>query len=259
MAWFSQSCGHMTFCHRLLILFFCFLLVGCLADPWPEPDPAEETDAPNSGGDADGDADADADSDSQSDTDDESGAWDSPPKESNIFCSAPGPDGLVTVVGLQDAVARGSEVLIRNIEGTEVIVPVGEDNGFTGRIASAETKYIYIFTMENDELSEPAVVLSGQTISGYVEEKIVGSGTLSAPDGEGQSVIHGDGEALESGLRIIGANISNSTGGESLISCTGGCQFVLFLPADPDDLVDLFLVPTAGNSGITNVQTITIP
>ncbi len=240
------------------LLYVCFS-AGCNFDPWPEPDPADDREdgEETAGGDDGYDNGADG---GTSDTDTDGDDWEATsPDKDYIYCSAPGPDNLVTVVGLAGAVARGDEVIVRSGQDREISVARQEDGSFSGRIQAAPGESIRISAFVSGEESDPVEVPAGISEGEAVGGNIVGAGEIFSPDSEDQVAIHGDGERLAGGMLVIGGNISLSAGRDTLVSCSGTCQFDLFVPGETGDEIDLFLVQSGEHSGLTNSQTLTVP
>lgn len=232
-------------------------LSGCLADPWPEPDPEQpdgndDTDTGPGGGDADNDT----------DTDEDTGGVVNPALDDRVFASAPSPEGVVTVVGLPGAVDRGDSVTIRNASSQETVVSLSADGdgSFAGRIAAHTGESLEVIVSAGADKSAALGIPIGAIENGeWADGAIFGVGSVQLPDDEGQVAIHGAGELLESGDRVIGGNIDGSSGRETLVSCASGCRFDLFIPAERGDEIDVFLVWGNTQSGHTDADTVTVP
>ncbi len=257
--WTVMKCNYQFMLNTFILtgLLSICLSAGCNFDPWPEPDPADdrESDEATGGGDDGYDNGEDG---GASDTDGD--GWEAAsPDRDYIYCSAPGPDNLVTVVGLAGAVPRGDEVIVRAGQDREISVVRQEDGSFSGRIQAAPGESIQFSAFAADEESDPVEVPAGLLEGEAVGESIVGTGEIASPDSEDQIAIHGDGERLAGGILVIGGNISLSVGRDTLVSCSGTCQFDLFIPGETGDEIDLFLVQSGEHSGLTDSQKLAVP
>ncbi|MCP4677829.1 MAG: hypothetical protein GY854_20385 [Deltaproteobacteria bacterium] len=230
---------------------------GCLFDPTPEPDPAREEET-----DWGGETETDSDGENGDDSVDASVGFEgAPPAEDRIYCSAPGPSGMVSVVGLSGAAMRGNAIEVLGGNGQLAQFEIDQDGSFAGRIQADPGELLSVHIVTDSTRSEPMILRAGtlEVEGDYFSTGIVGDNVASAPDNEGQVAIHGEGERLESGLLVIGGNVTLSSGRDTLVSCSGGCRFDIFIPGDEGDQVDLFLVRTNEHSGISNSETVTVP
>jgi hypothetical protein len=237
-----------------IAFIFALAMSGCSFDPWPEPDPGQ----PSADNDVDGGSDTDDDETGGDEgTDDEANFGD----ESAIFCSAPNPDGIVTVVGTPGAAESGEVVLVTGENGQIESFVLSDDGGFAGRIEALAGEVLAFTILGGEGLSEAVTVPAGDSESGSVGDAIVGPGAGAAPsnDASGDVAIQGEGDALQAGLVVIGGNIDMSLGRSAVVSCFTQCQFELSIPGAAGDEIDLFLVRESENSGITDSQTEIVP
>ncbi len=251
--------------HALAVTMAAILLTGacqgCLFDPMPEPDPAEdEGDDWQTDNGAGSDADADSDDDKEN-VDGGMGFEGAPPEQDRIYCSAPNSNGMATVVGLKGTAMRGDAVVVGGEDGQYAQFEIDADGSFAGRTQAAPGELLSVHILTGDTRSESVTLRVGtlDIEDDYFGNGIVGDNEASAPDAEGQVAIHGEGERLESGLLVIGGNVTLSSGRDTLVSCSGGCRFDIFIPGDEGDLVDLFLVRSNEHSGISDPETVTVP
>ncbi|MCP4602063.1 MAG: hypothetical protein GY847_16365 [Proteobacteria bacterium] len=244
-----------------------YAVTSCNFDPWPEPDPnSNESKDDESGADADGDSDEDANEDADDDgsevdagTDDDSEADIDLPDNEYIFCSAPGPDGRVTVVGLPKAADHGDSVVVRGEQDQIETLELSEDGSFAGRIQAEENELLSFSIVSGETESDSVQIPVGIAENGFVEDGIIGSGDIDSPDREGYISIHGQGSRLESELLAIVGNLDHPNGRSAHITCVSICQFNLIMPGEIGDEIDVFLVPSGEHSGVTDSQNLIIP
>ncbi len=255
--------------------------LGCIFDPQPEPDPMGQdggaggwsgngsSEEDQGGGEPTDNADG---YDTASSADTEYGVDVGLPDKEKIYCSAPGPDDMVTAVGLKGAVQDAQSVLVFGQSGV-VRLDVSEDGSFAGRIKAQEgeqLKFVVAFPdtdsegvdgVSVDDIPESDVVAvpAGTRDRGFVGNNIVGSGSVSTPNAEDQVSVFGRGNELETEYVVIGGNLTLSLGRETLVSCTAGCRFELFIPGQADNEIDLFLVLPGERFGRTDSQTVFVP
>ena len=221
---------------------------GCIFDPWPEP--GGESDMAS--GDSDSDTDTDYDTGGDSD-------WEAGDSEL-VFCSAPSPDGNVTVVGAIGAIPMGDSIIVEGSDGQQAVFPLYEDGSFAGRIQAQAGEDLYLTVEGGGEESEPIVIAAGILEGDPIGETIVDSGAVPSPDGEGVVYIHGGGPWLEPDVIIVSGNIDLSTGNDGVSECVwGDCQFDLYISAHVGNQLDLFLVRDGENSGHSDSQTVVVP
>ena len=224
-----------------LVIAWLFVLAAtaCVDDPFPEPDPFDDS----SGADLDGgQEDDDATSDYAAD-----GAL--------ISASAGSPEGWVTVVGLAGAVADEFNG-VRLTSAVEAIsVPLGLRGDFAARLLAADGTGIEVVAIGPDGESQPIIVTAGVLEDGPVGDGIFGAGDVTAPV-DGVATITGFGYALAAGDRIVAGNIDSPAGASVLVE---GGMFELSIPATSDDRIDLFLVAPGSPSGRTDVETVIVP
>ena len=256
-----------------------------MADPWPEPDevtsPApDEPDQPvgdfepereedrsaedNEAKKAADDADAGALAPPEALEDDDDTSYDvsdaSNAVAQQIYCSAPGPDGMVTVVAMAGSVLVDADIIIQRRDIQHVLRP-SPDGGFFDRIPADPGETLTVIIRERDSGMETQLdVVTGTRDGEYVSDEILGRGTISLPDEENQVVVLGSGTRLADGDLVVGGNLQRNTGRAAAVSCDEtGCTFELSIPAESDDYIDLFLVPLGTYTGRTDVQTVVVP
>jgi hypothetical protein len=178
-----------------------------------------------------------------------------------VYVSAPGPSGLVTLVGLAGSVLMNGEVAVI-YDGGNIPVTVGADGGFVTRFAAGPGEPVQVAVRFNAPEDDIAVtLLTGSLDNGSVDQGITGSaGAVTHLSEEAQVIIHGRGARLASDQLVIGGNLGLSTGRSAPVSCgADGCSFDLLLPGQSGSEIDLFLVPAGEQTGITDVQTVVVP
>ncbi len=224
---------------------------GCIADPWPEPDSVER-----SGGDFEppylNDTDAGEGEDVQDTTPGPDVLID------QVYCSAPGETGGVTLVGLAGTFPPASEVVVES-ETETLVATVGEDGGLAERIAASPGERLRLRIAPRDGPEITQSVYAGTLADDFVGTGILGEAAPETP-AAGVAEIYGDGIALEEGVFVVGANLDRPTGRLAPVSCNaGGCMFGMLIPGEPGDEVDLFLVSQDSRAGLSDVQTVILP
>ncbi len=254
---------------------FCLglLLTACIADPWPEPDegtkgsPAPAAADDDNGGTLDADVDADADGDMDGDTDGEWGdtddgseGWDAGigivSVLNQMYCSAPGTDGQVTVMGLAGSVIEYDEVSITN-NGETYPVTVGRDGGFVQTLPATAGDTLAIAVSLAGEVDVTTLIVAERTRE---DDEVFSALELRAERLDGDILVHGEGGILAGGGLVVGGNRDESTARGAPISCNdAGCLFDLFIPGGSGDVIELFLVSSSEQSGYSEVFTVTVP
>jgi hypothetical protein len=178
-----------------------------------------------------------------------------------IFCSAPNENGVATLVGIPGATAQGSVVLVNGEQGQAESFVVHEDGSFAGRIEALEGESLFVMVFGEDGESGLVTILAGTLQWGAVGDAIVGAGGGAAMsnDYEGMVSIQGEGDALQTGLFVVGGNVDLSAGQRAAVSCDPTCHFELDIFGEAGDEIDLFLVREGENSGVTDSQTEIVP
>lgn len=179
---------------------------------------------------------------------------------SQVYCSAPGPSGMVTVVGLPGTVLRQGQVEALH-GGESYAMPVGSNGGFVGRFPAGPHEPVEIVVKFAESEQDRITIMTGSLDSVFIGDGITGpAGTVTKLPDEDQVVIHGQGERLEEDHLIIGGNLNEATGSGAWLSCTEtDCAFDLWLPGKTGDEVDIFLVPGGKHWGSSDSQTVRIP
>jgi hypothetical protein len=247
------------------ILFWSGLIaLSCIADPWPEPDEAAPT---TNGGDGYGfeDAGVPPGLEGESDTGSMEEWNDTETLDADdlfaplhqIYCSASGPNGTVTVVGLSGSVLEYDDVLIHRRDET-YSVTVGSDGGFARRILATPGDVLEVVVHLGKKKTSATLTVTESALEDG-EAAFSAMGVTVEPQGS-SAILHGSGFPLESDDIVIGANRTESTGRAAVVSCNeAGCQFDLLIPALSGDAIDLFLVSQGARSGDSEAYTVAVP
>ncbi len=178
---------------------------------------------------------------------------------SQVYCSAPGPSGAVTVVGLAGTVLRQGQV--EAVHGGEsYAMTVGSDGGFVGRFSAGPREPVEIVVRFADSEQERITLMTGSLENGFAGTGITGAnGTVTKLPDEDQVIIHGQGERLDTNHLVIGGNLDAATGRGAPVSCADTiCTFDLLIPGQTGDDVDVFMVPIGKHWGSSDSQTVRI-
>ena len=244
------------------------LLSSCIFDPQPEPDPIQGDDGnqgkETGGGDEMTDDPSDSvDGDMNGEDDAGPSSADDAPRENLVYCSAPANDGTVSIIGLPGAAGLlGETITVRRSANPDqmIMLQAAPDGSFAGRM-EANPGEVLSLTSGNGELeSQPIQVVAGSLEGVDSTTELMGAQGVIGPPDVGQAVeIVGEGPTLQSGIMVVGGNVTRSSGRSALVSCLDICRFSLVIEGEPGDEIDLFLVKPESQVGLTDYQTLTVP
>lgn len=243
------------------------LLCGCIFDPQPEPDPFDKQEERESDSEEPTAGDpSDADDNGGDGTGDDGGFSqdaDGAPVEGLIYCSAPGNNGKVAIVGMPGAAGSlGQTIIVRreaaNSQG--VVLEAASDGSFAGRIEADAGETLTITAANEQQESQPIQVVVGSYDNiDYATEFLGLEGKVNVPDASQVVEIVGEGPSLQRGIMVVGGNVTLSKGRSTLVSCLEKCRFSLFIEGRPGDEIDLFTVLPENATGLTDYQTVIVP
>ena len=245
---------------RQLSWICLFMLSGCVFDPDPGPDSSKTDEETANEGGNEHDAGVPA-----------AGAN----ATTDIYVSAPDPDGQVTVVGILPAGSpmwnTGQVVVGLDGQGENLVVKVGDDGSFAFRVDANALSSLQIAptqdafgTLDGNRVDIPI----NRTGAEPVGNRILGeSGSVAATDA-GQIRIIGRGDLLQAGARVVGGNLTLSSGAQADVICSPDCRFDMAIAGESGDEIALFLYfpygtqaadGTTFSAGSTDTQTVTVP